>query len=553
MVRAFLMAEVCVSANKIILKEGVNIGQNGAEHDDEFLFKCFVDHPSYSDLVDVNSPSTFLLGSTGAGKTAILRMMNRQLENCAELVVHDMAMNHIANSDTISFLQGLDVDLTLFFQALWRHVFCIEYIKVALEAPSKDQFRFKIAKIFDATQRSKQREKLEKFVDDHEDQFWNTIDENVIELADSLEKEFNLNFGGELKKFTGKAGYLHTLGSQQRIQLQQRAKKFLNDVTLSELPAVISALSDYTRNRQDKYYITLDGLDEHWVDEDIKFQLLQALFECLKGLKKLRNFQVAVALRNDLYIRMVRETPSSQRQIEKYEDLIVRLKWSKPQLRTLAEKRIKELFRWKYSSENVSFDDIFKQYPDTRTAPWEYLVSRTLHRPRDVINFVNLTLQAAEGKSAVSKNAFLKGEASYSNLRHETLIHEWSGTFPAIGEVIELLRDKPAYRQASEFMHSKLIEDLYDALGKNSEYHTDDMWRKLVGYVNGEISLEASEMAQEVLYRLHLIGAIGLKLREDRPWDYIYETTRPVSEQQIDASTKFRVHPMLYAALGVKK
>ncbi|THD71371.1 hypothetical protein E7681_17835 [Thalassobius vesicularis] len=542
-----------MNANKIVLKEGVNIGQNGAEHDDEFLFKCFVDHPSYSDLIDTNSPSTFLLGSTGAGKTAILRMMGRNLENCSELIVHDMAMNHIANSDTIAFLQGLDVDLTLFFQALWKHVFCIEYIRIALEAPSKDQFRFKISKIFDAITRSKQREKLEKFVNDHEDQFWNTVDENVIELSDSLEREFSTNFGGEMKKFVGKAGYLHSLGSQQKVQLQQRAKKFLNDITISELPTVISALSDYTRDRQDKFYITVDGLDEHWVDDDIKFQLLQSLFECLKSLKKLRNFQVAVALRNDLYIRMVQETPSSQRQIEKYEDLIIRLRWSKSQLRTLAEKRIRELFRWKYSSENVSFDDVFKQYPDTRTAPWEYLVARTLNRPRDVINFINLALQAAEGKSAVSKNAFLRGESNYSNLRHETLIHEWSGTFPAISEVIEILRGKPAYRSASELMHSKLLEELYDALGKKSDCHNDDLWKKLVDYVNGNINLEAAELAQEALYRLHLIGAIGLKLREDRPWDWIYDSARPVSPHQIEASTKFSVHPMLFAALGIRK
>lgn len=539
--------------NKIILKEGVNIGQNGAEHDDEFLFKCFIDHPSYSALADTNSPTTFLLGSTGAGKTAILRMMNKNLENCAELVVHDMAMNHVANSDTIAFLKGIDVDLTLFFQALWKHVFCIEYIKVALDAPSQDQFRFKLTRIFDTINRGKQREKLEKFVEENENQFWNTIDENVIELHDSLERQFNVNFSAELKKFTGKAGYLHGLGTQQKVQLQQRAKKFLNEVTLSELPAVISALSDYTRGRQDNYYITVDGLDEHWVDEGIKFQLLQALFECLKSLKKLRNFQVAVALRNDLYIRMVHDTPSSQRQIEKYEDLIFRIKWSKAQLRSLAEKRIRELFKWKYSSENVSFDDIFKQYPDTRTAPWEYLVSRTLHRPRDVINFINLTLQASEGKSAVSKNSFLKGEANYSNLRHETLVHEWSGTFPAISELIDLLRDKPAYRQASELMHSKLIEELYDKLGSSPDYYLDSLWNRLVSYVDGSAQLNPSELAQEILYRLHLIGAIGLKLREDRPWDWIYESARPVSPQQVDSSTKIRVHPMLYASLGIRK
>lgn len=542
-----------MSANKIVLVDGVNIGQNGAEHDDEFLFKCFVDHAAYSEITDINSPTTFLLGSTGAGKTAILRMINKQEENVSDLVVHDMAMNHIANSDTILFLKSLGVDLSLFFQALWKHVFCIEYIKLATHARDKDQFQYKVARLIDTLTRGRARDKLENFVANHEDHFWNTIDENVIELTESLEKEFSMSFGGELKKFLAKAGYVHGLGSQQKIQLQQRARKFLSEATLSELPSVISALSDYTRGRQDKYFITVDGLDEHWVDEDIKFQLLQAMFESLKSLKKLRNFQVVVSLRNDLYVRMVRETPSARRQIEKYDDLIIRLRWSGPQLKELAEKRIGEMCRRRYSSDNVMFSDVFKQNPTTKTAPWEYIYERTLRRPRDVINFINLAMQAAEGKSAVSKNAFLKGETNYSNLRHETLVHEWSGTFPGISILLEQLRGRPAYRNAGEMAHSKFIDELYDAFGQNAELYSDEIWLRLEAYVNGSIVLEPIELTQMVLYRLHITGAIGLKLREDRPWDWIFETHRPVVEQQINNTTKFRVHPMLFTALSISK
>lgn len=184
-----------MSANIIVLKDGVNIGQNGAEHDDEFLFKCFVDHPAYSEIVDVSSPTTFILGSTGAGKTAILRMVNKLEEHSSELAVHDMAMNHVASSDTILFLKGLGVDLTLFFQALWRHVFLIEYIKVAINAADEEQFGFKVSKILSSINRGRQRDKLEKFVHDHSKSFWNTIDENVIELTDNLTKEFSVDFG----------------------------------------------------------------------------------------------------------------------------------------------------------------------------------------------------------------------------------------------------------------------------------------------------------------------------------------------------------------------
>ena len=542
-----------MSANTILLKEGVNIGQNGAEHDDEFLFQCFVDHPSYAQISNVNSPSTFIVGSTGAGKTAILRMINKAEENVSELIVHDMAMNHIAYNDTVQFLLSLDVDLTLFFQALWKHVFIIEYIKVALRARDRSQFNFKLGNLLSAITRERPRDKLEAFVEKNEDRFWNTVDQNIIELAESLQREFSLDFGGELKKFTTRAGYLHNLGSQQRIQLKQRATQFLNKTTLSEIPEVISALSEYTRDRQDRYYITVDGLDEHWVDEKIKFHLLQAMFESLKNLKKLRNFQVVVALRNDLYVRMVRETPASQRQLEKFEDLIIRMKWSKAQLRELANNRITELFRRQYTSASVTFDDIFKQYPDSKTPPWDYLVRRTLMRPRDVINFINSALHAAEGRAAVSKNSFLSGEASYSNLRLETLIHEWSGTFPGIKPLLQLLRNQPAYRGASELIHSRLIDELYNDLGKVPEFHGDEIFSLIEEYISGRAALEPEDLAQIVLSRLHLVGAIGLKTQKDRPWDWIYESNTPISEDQISSETKFNVHPMLYYSLSIRK
>ena len=56
-----------MSANTVVLDDGVNIGQNGAENDDEFLFRCFVDHPAYEQITNIDNPTTFLLGSTGAG------------------------------------------------------------------------------------------------------------------------------------------------------------------------------------------------------------------------------------------------------------------------------------------------------------------------------------------------------------------------------------------------------------------------------------------------------------------------------------------------------
>lgn len=538
-------------ANKVVFSSNINIGQNGAENDDEFLFKCFIDHHALSELIDINNPTNFVLGSTGSGKTALLRMIEKNTDNCQSFEVHEMAMNHIANSDVVQFLQSIEVDLSIFFQALWRHVICIEYIKLVTQADTRDKFRYIRTKIVDFVRRESTREKLVKFIDDNEHRFWNTVDENIIEITEALESNVNASLGAEVDKFTARAGYARGLSAEKKIQLKQRAKKFVDGNTIAELGHVISALSEYTKGRGDKFFILIDRLDEAWVDEAIKYQLIQSLFEALKGLQKLRNLKVVVALRNDVYEKMVREAPPSRTQLEKYNDYIVRMRWSKDQLWRMAERRINHLFKWKYSSDNVHFDDIFKQRIDSRISTWNYLIDRTLHRPRDVINFVNEALQKSEGKSAVSKADFLKGEHTYSDLRLESLRYEWQGTYSGIGVLLDVLRNKAPYFGVSEFATSAFVGDLWSKLGANDDTQKDDLWVEINKSVSGEELIEPIVCCQQVFARLHLIGAIGLKLSSSSAWQWFHETGKPIQHHQIDMNTKVRVHPMLQFALGI--
>lgn len=248
---------------------------------------------------------------------------------------------------------------------------------------------------------------------------------------------------------------------------------------------------------------------------------------------------------------MIREAPPSRTQLEKYNDYIVRIRWSKNQLWTLAERRINHLFKWKYSSDNVHFDDIFKQKIDGRFSPWNYMLDRTLLRPRDVINFVNEALQKSEGKSSVSKADFLKGEHTYSDLRLESLRYEWQGTYPGIGVLLDCLRNRSPYFGVSEFATSTFVDELWDKIGTNAEGQTDDMWIAISKSISNDSLIEPLHCCQTMFSRLHLIGAVGLKLSSSAAWQWFHETGKPISNHQIDMATKVRVHPMLQFGLGI--
>jgi hypothetical protein len=55
-----------------------------------------------------------------------------------------MSLSYVSNSDVLSFLHAIGADLDLMFQVLWRHVLCIEFIRMRFavdgEASSRGAF-----------------------------------------------------------------------------------------------------------------------------------------------------------------------------------------------------------------------------------------------------------------------------------------------------------------------------------------------------------------------------------------------------------------------------
>jgi len=405
-------------------------------------------------------------------------------------------------------------------------------------------------KLFNRGKEDAAKRNFLKFVEQNKGNFWNTVDATIIEVAGKLEKNISAEFGSEIAKASSRAGYSRTLTDEKKAQFQERAKKFVNPSLLADLSKVINGLSDYLSEKQENYYILIDGLEDHWVEPEIKNTIVHSLFEACKGLRKIRNLKVVVSLRNDIYEKMNIEYPPSQGQLEKNEDYIVRIKWSKEQLWELVERRIGYLFRWKYTKDGVHFVDLFKSSYDNKKRSWIYMVERTLHRPRDIIKYINFCFQAAEGKSEISISDFGTDEGNYSQDRLDALKAEWAPVFPGIDIVINQLANRATYLSVGDFCHSRFVEDLAIAFADKSYAHTDTLWLALEDATSVESSAEPLGFAKEVFHRLHLIGAVGLKLSATSPWHWMHQTHKPVSINSITSETKIAIHQMLWRGLG---
>lgn len=538
------------SLSNIILRPDASIGNVGAETDDEFLFTCFVDHPALAEIKDMGNSKMFLLGSTGIGKTAILRMIEKSEDSAQWLDLTEMALNYLANSDAVAFMIGIGVDMSIFFQALWKHVILVEFAKSALKIDRQESKANLVTRIFGSSVRhDSYRKELEEFIEKYHGDFWNTVDQTVIDVTKKLETDVQAEFGSEISKVSGKASYARGLSEEKRTQFQERARRFVNSDLLSKLGRVTTAIGELTRSSAKRHYLLIDRLDDHWIDYQLKNNLVHALFEACKGLRKIRNLKVVVAMRNDIYEKMNVDFPPSSVQIEKNEDFIVRVRWTKDQLWSLVEKRINHLFKNKYTKVDVHFYDVFKDSYDNKVKAWPYICERSLLRPRDVIKFVNFALYTSEGKSEVTKTNFGTAEQLYSDDRRQALIFEWKAIYPSVAVLLEVVFGKPPSFTVSDHCTSRFIELIFDKLGSVDGIQSDSLWKLLEKHINSNKHLEPIDLAREVFFRLHLIGAVGLKISQERPWNWSHETLRPVNLASITAETRVEVHPMLWRSL----
>jgi hypothetical protein len=371
------------NANKIQIRQDTRVGNIAAEADDEFLLECFVDNAALSQALDVNSNGMILSGRTGSGKTAILKYIESKRKNTSAINPADLSIQYISNSDVFQFLNDIGADLDLFFQVIWKHVLCVSYIKLRYSIDDQRKYNRFFDRITDPFSTDKAKARAIEYLMEWGKEFWVSIDENVRAITKKYETAINGELGIDINSLKSKAGFGRNLSREQKSEYVRRARKIIDGQQLSDLSKVLDLLSGQEASVSEvSYYILIDSLDERWADDTIKFRLIRALIETLKSFRKIRNLKIIAALRSDVIERSIQESRDSSFQREKYQDFIIDIRWSESELKTLINKRIRKLFQWKYTRDNVTFEDIFvAKIPPNREC-FQYLLDRTNMRPR---------------------------------------------------------------------------------------------------------------------------------------------------------------------------
>ena len=544
------MSKTTNQENPVVLKRGMSIGTGNAESDDEFLFDCFIEYPPVEECTRMTSPAMIIAGRTGEGKTAILRHIESEAEHCLFLDPTEMSMNYVSNSDALRFLTMIGADLDLLFQVLWKHVLCIEFIRLRYGVENTQKSKSIFSRIVDKFSRDERRAKAISYLKEWQGKFWITMDQNIKEITEAYETKLHAELGADIEKFKAGGQYDKRLSTEKKSELVARSRKIINSDQLAELHGIIDMLSVPDGDQMKEFYILIDRLDERWVDDSVRFRLIKALLETLKSFRKIRNLKILVALRLDVFERVVQETSDIAFQREKFEDNMVRLVWTKKDLKAVVDERIKLLFKRKFTSDCVTFDDVFPNKVSNKDA-FDRIAERTLMRPRDVIAFVNEAIDAAAGQATVSNSALRKAEGEFARKRKDALIQEWRSAHPALGKMLNIFaRQKKPMIEFKELLEKAEFEEFALDVCGDPELARDPVAIECQTYVDTK-STDSRKIMQVAVAVMYRTGAVGLKLDTSEAYTYSHLSRPLISPHLVGDNTKIRLHPMLHAAFHV--
>src|SRR5574340_128237 len=369
---------------KFVFRKHMSVGAPDAEADLNMLIPCFTDTGDLDILLDINNNKCLILGRTGSGKSALIAALKNRETRFIELDPTSLSLSHISNSTIIRFFENLGVHLDVFYKLLWTHILIVELIKRHYGITDEASKRNFITRILDPLNKDPAHVRALNYFEEWGQSFW-------LETSPRID---------EIKQ-----------------QIITDGRKIVHDVQIRELHRLVDLLAEYAfGDEQQRYYIAIDKLDENWVDDILRYKLIRALVEVIRNLKKLKSVKIVLAIRHDLLARVFEFTKDAGFQLEKYDNYLIKLRWTEEQLMDLLNKRINYELRHKYTKQDVGFADIFPATIDNDSTE-KYLLKRTLLRPRDCIAFVNDCFEAAAGETAITVDAVRKAEKEYSSKR----------------------------------------------------------------------------------------------------------------------------------------
>ena len=507
------------------------IGNLDAETD-SFLNDCFYESDTFKGIVNFDSSNEnpdftrrVIVGRTGSGKTALLR----QIVSHGNVKVHDIieaentVFEHINNNRFISELSNNNIDLRVFYKSLWLHVLLVKVIQQLYRRSYSGFFDF-IINLNSSNKKPYRPEIAKEYLESYRDNFFN--DNIVTEITEKMQNE--LSAKASFKVFETSVG----INNENIEKIQRETSSYVSRELLYKQKELIKIInSEFSDNKQQlRIIISIDDLDKSWLSSSgIRYDFINALLEAFKELLDIKSVKVLISIRTDILMGIYN---NNLRQDEKDQSLIYAISWNKTEIRNVLDLRINQLIKDQYrSNQNVSFSDVFNFNVLSYKAD-EFIINRTMLRPRDAIDFINLCLSECDGDVELNEDIVLEAEEKFYSKRKKALIKEWRSIFPYIEDYLDSL----SFLKEKEFKIENLEDNEKESvlnylLDRPNEDSTDDI------HNNRMLNFD------ELVKVWFTVGVIGIKKSETL---IIYSSFEKQNLDITDLNRDFTIHPLFY-------
>jgi hypothetical protein len=305
---------------------------------------------------------------------------------------------------------------------------------------------------------------------------------------------------------------------------------------LEEIHHLLPSLQEVANSR--RVVVLVDELDRGWDSSEDARAFVAGLFQaCISVNSVHNNLRVYMSLRQELYD----DVPALYEDAQKYRDLIETVHWSDSSLLALIAKRIRHSLPALTECDDLTcWNALFSVAGGGRGyGSFQYVIDRTLHRPREVIQFCTQAVECGRDSQhgvPVKLSCLKEAETIYSAERAKDIAAEYRFQHPGLLSIMESFRGRTnAFdRDELEFLCLELItgeipsrgtEDWLD--GCSPDDLIEVLWN--VGFLRVEASREAERR---------------------RPASGLFVGAHQARYLNPATAQRFQVHPMFHGYLG---
>ena len=287
--------------------------------------------------------------------------------------------------------------------------------------------------------------------------------------------------------------------------------------------------------------VFVDELDRGWDSSEDAKAFVAGLFQACVSVNQLTpRLTVYVSLRQELYDNI----PALYEDAQKYRDIIETITWDERSLLSVAASRIRHSIPELEDEDDLPcWSLVFAETLDYRSAKsFNYMVDRTLYRPREIVQFctdcVEMARQTASA-SPIDYAVISAAELGYSESRAKDIAAEYRFQFPGLLSVFEVFRGREYTMEREELQllcleitcgEHNLDQATVWARGQDPDYMVEVLWR--VGFL-----------------RAYAVGGLKAKRRSGSS----YVGRHQVASPNLGAMQRFQVHQMFRSYLGMKE